>query len=129
MDNITNSTTVQSNGKKCHGNKKLQRFRRRRRERGMSDAAIEKAIVARTSEKEKFKTNKQMTSTITTTTKRKRDVSIQGLQERIHPKSNKKQRRTQTIQALAAQNITSNDDYPSVRTKSCRQSQSNFLFL
>ena len=39
--------------KKCHGNKRLQRFRQRRRARGMSTAAIEKTIEARKREKEK----------------------------------------------------------------------------
>ena len=37
--------------KKCHGNKKLQRFRQRRRARGMSGAAIEKTIEARNGKK------------------------------------------------------------------------------
>jgi hypothetical protein len=53
--------------KKCHGNKKLQRFRKRRRARGMSEAAINKTIEARKREKDKQEAKKQQRTTTSTT--------------------------------------------------------------
>lgn len=52
-------TTQATSRKKCHGNKKLQRFRKRRRARGMSEAAIKKTIEARKREKDKQEAKKQ----------------------------------------------------------------------
>ena len=53
--------------KKCHGNKKLQRFRKRRRTQGVSEAAINKMIETRTSEKDKKKGKKQETTNVPAT--------------------------------------------------------------
>jgi hypothetical protein len=50
-----------------HGNKKIQRFRKRRRARGMSEAAISKTIEARKREKEKQELKKQQRTTTSTT--------------------------------------------------------------
>jgi hypothetical protein len=51
-------TTGIKTKKKCHGNKRLQRFRKRRRARGMTEVAINKTIEARKREKEKQHTKK-----------------------------------------------------------------------
>ena len=110
----TITTTERKPRKKCHGNKKLQRFRKRRRARGMSEAAINKTIEARQKEKEKQETKKrqqqqqqqqqpnvgnqiQQTSVITST-KRKRDVSFQDLNRHS----------TTTTSTLLNQQITTN---------------------
>jgi len=63
---VTKTTAAR---KRCHGNKKLQRFRKRRRARGMSEVAINKTIEARKCEKEKQKMKKQQKITTSTTTK------------------------------------------------------------
>ena len=59
IDRRPSQTTETRASKKCHGNKKLQRFRKRRRARGMSEAAINKTIEARKREKEKQEAKKQ----------------------------------------------------------------------
>jgi hypothetical protein len=67
IDRRPGQTTETRARKKCHGNKKLQRFRKRRRARGMSDAAINKTIEARKREKEKQEAKKQQHQQRTTT--------------------------------------------------------------
>ena len=61
------TTTRISSRKKCHGNKKLQRFRKRRRARGMSEEAINKIIQARKREKEQNQAKQQQQQQKTTT--------------------------------------------------------------
>jgi hypothetical protein len=58
----TQNTEIKAR-KKCYGNKKLQRFRKRRRARGMSEAAINKTIEVRKREKEKQEAKKQKRTT------------------------------------------------------------------
>lgn len=76
MDVNPNQTTMASSEKKCHGNKKLQRFRKRRRARGMSEVAINKTIEARKLEKEKQDAKKQQRSTTSTTTMPSMETTI-----------------------------------------------------
>jgi hypothetical protein len=67
-DHRSGQTTETSARKKCHGNKKLQRFRKRRRARGMSEAAINKTIEARKREKEKQEAKRKQHQQQRTTT-------------------------------------------------------------
>jgi predicted GIY-YIG superfamily endonuclease len=71
----TQATKTQAR-KRCHGNKKLQRFRQRRRARGINEVAINKTIEARKREKQKQEMKKQQKiTTLTTTQSRDRKAS------------------------------------------------------
>ena len=73
--------------KKSHGNKKLQRFRKRRRARGMSEAAINKTIEARKREKEKQEATKQQSQQRRTSTTKITDaIPVSFLEWQQHTK-------------------------------------------
>lgn len=118
---LDETVQITSNKKKCHGNKKLQRFRKRRRARGMNATMINKIIEARKRDKEKHETKKQQTQTIisniahsikttdkniqesivSTSMKRKRDITSQELNRThltIDNSSTNHQRTTMIIQ-------------------------------
>ncbi|CAF1506248.1 unnamed protein product, partial [Rotaria sordida] len=110
--------------KKCHGNKKLQRFRKRRRARGMSEAAINKTIAARKPENKKQQEakNKQNTTTAsipyTTTTTTTNDVV---LKQRKLDNQNKSVILMST--KLKRDDVTSQDNHPNMVPSSFNQLQ------
>ena len=59
VDESSNHAIGKKPESKCHGNKKLQRFRKRRRARGMNESAIHKTLEARKREKERHQSKKQ----------------------------------------------------------------------
>ncbi|CAF4469899.1 unnamed protein product, partial [Rotaria sp. Silwood2] len=82
--------------KQRHGNKKLQRFCRRRRARGMSEAAITKMIENREQAKEKQKLKKSKNVTTSTTTPQTETmVTTVSIPDR-HGLNNNQQKRTTT---------------------------------
>ncbi|CAF1515433.1 unnamed protein product [Rotaria magnacalcarata] len=102
---IINPSLIQANQekrrKKNHGIKKLQRFRRRRRARGMSEAVITKMIEARKREKEKQKSKQsknltnlsivpEMNPMITTVSEIKQHVTNNNEMKRIESKNKRK---------------------------------------
>ena len=73
----------QAQRKKCHGNRKDQRFRKKYRAQGMKPENIEKKL-ARRKQIEKIKTStknndKHTTDSATNLNKRQREISIQEL--------------------------------------------------
>ena len=64
--------------KKCHGNRKDQRFRKKYRAQGMKPENIEKKL-ARRKQIEKIKTSTKNNDSATNLNKRQREISIQEL--------------------------------------------------
>ncbi|CAF4465710.1 unnamed protein product, partial [Rotaria magnacalcarata] len=108
--------------KKSHGNRKLQRFRQRRRARGMSEATIAARIESHKNTIEKpqnrlttsVTVNNPTAEPITSINKRKRDISSLDLLHRHASRSSvaKKVKHTTFAQSIPLNSISANKNYP-----------------